>query len=121
MRRGPSSGRGQHACVRRHPEHGVPQRVMRERLETFLADARQRGGGDGMPRRRARAITGYVNRQLIQAAAWLLAPPRREFKRRRRWRRSTGTRRWPPGSTCRARAPGLGVLRQCVIGRVGAR
>ena len=48
--RGAAAGRGWHTCVRRHPERGVLQRVVREHLETFLAEARQRGGGEGLPR-----------------------------------------------------------------------
>lgn len=33
----------------REPEQAVLHRVIREHLETFLAEARQRGGGDGLP------------------------------------------------------------------------
>ncbi|MBX3028226.1 transposase [bacterium] len=36
--------------MRRHPERGVLQRVVLEHLETFLAEARARGGGAGLPR-----------------------------------------------------------------------
>ena len=43
-------GRGRQTCVRRQPEQSVLHRVVREHLETFLAEARQRGGGDGLPR-----------------------------------------------------------------------
>jgi len=47
--RGPASGRGRHTSVRRHPERGVLHQVLREHLETFLAEARQRGNGAGLP------------------------------------------------------------------------
>jgi hypothetical protein len=33
--------------VRRRPEQSVLHGVVREHLETFLAEARERGGGDG--------------------------------------------------------------------------
>jgi len=36
--------------VRRHPEHGALQHVVGEHLETFLAEAHQRGDGEGLPR-----------------------------------------------------------------------
>jgi hypothetical protein len=36
--------------VRRQPEQSVLHGVVREHLETFLAEARQRGGGEGLPR-----------------------------------------------------------------------
>jgi len=36
---------GGHTHIRRQPEHGVLQQVVREHLETFLAEARLRGGG----------------------------------------------------------------------------
>jgi hypothetical protein len=48
--RGAAAGRGRHTCGRRHPEHGVLQRVVGGHLETFVAEARQRGGGAGLPR-----------------------------------------------------------------------
>jgi hypothetical protein len=35
--------------VRRRPEDGVLHRVLREQLETFLEEARARGGGEGVP------------------------------------------------------------------------
>ncbi len=38
------------AYVPRQPEGTVLHRVVREHLETFLAEARQRGGGEGLPR-----------------------------------------------------------------------
>ena len=43
-------GRGRQTCVRRQPEQSVLHRVVREHLETFLAEVRQRGAGDGLPR-----------------------------------------------------------------------
>jgi hypothetical protein len=43
-------GRGRQTYVRRQPEQSVLHGVMREHLETFLAEARGRGGGDGVPR-----------------------------------------------------------------------
>src|SRR6266852_4148287 len=36
--------------VRRQPEHTVLHHVVREHLETFLAEACLRGGGEGLPR-----------------------------------------------------------------------
>lgn len=44
------------AYVRRLPEEGVLHRVLRKHLETFLAEARARGGGEGLP--------GFVEREL---------------------------------------------------------
>ena len=38
-------GRGRSTYVRRRPEDTVLHRVVREHLETFLAEARLRGGG----------------------------------------------------------------------------
>jgi hypothetical protein len=37
------------AYVPRQPERTVLHCVVREHLETFLAEARRRGGGDGLP------------------------------------------------------------------------
>ena len=54
--RRPSPGRGRHTCVRLHPKHGVLSRVVREHLETFLAEARERGSGEGLP--------GFVEHEL---------------------------------------------------------
>jgi len=42
--------------VRLHPKHGVLSRVVREHLETFLAEARERGSGEGLP--------GFVEHEL---------------------------------------------------------
>ena len=42
-------GRGRSTYVRRRPEDTVLHRVVREHLETFLAEARLRGGGEGLP------------------------------------------------------------------------
>lgn len=41
---------GHHTHVRRQPEQSVLHQVVREHLETFLAEVRQRGGGEGLPR-----------------------------------------------------------------------
>jgi hypothetical protein len=41
---------GWHTYVRRQPEGTVLHQVVREHLETFLAEARLRGGGEGLPR-----------------------------------------------------------------------
>ena len=41
---------GQHTYVRRQPEQSVLHQVVREHLETFLAEARLRGNGEGLPR-----------------------------------------------------------------------
>jgi len=49
-------GRGRCTYIRRQPEHTVLHRVIREHLETFLAEACLRGGGEGLPR--------FVERQL---------------------------------------------------------
>lgn len=43
-------GAGWCTYIRRQPEHTVLHRVIREHLETFLAEARLRGGGEGLPR-----------------------------------------------------------------------
>jgi Transposase zinc-binding domain/Putative transposase len=59
-RRELSPGSGRRACVRRHPEHGVLQWVVREHLETFLAEARQRGGGAGLPRFVERELRAFL-------------------------------------------------------------
>ena len=42
-------GRARSTYVRRRPEDTVLHRVVREHLETFLAEARLRGGGEGLP------------------------------------------------------------------------
>ena len=44
---GAGYGRGRSTYVRRRPEDTVLHRVVREHLETFLAEARLRGGGEG--------------------------------------------------------------------------
>ena len=43
-------GRARSTYVRRRPEDTVLHQVVREHLETFLAEARLRGGGEGLPR-----------------------------------------------------------------------
>jgi hypothetical protein len=40
---------GRHTYIRRQPEQTVLHQVVREHLETFLAEARVRGGGEGLP------------------------------------------------------------------------
>ena len=42
-------GRGRQTYVRRLPEQTVLHGVVREHLETVLAEARERGGGEGLP------------------------------------------------------------------------
>jgi hypothetical protein len=46
---GTGYGRARSTYVRRRPEDTVLHRVVREHLETFLAEARLRGGGEGLP------------------------------------------------------------------------
>jgi hypothetical protein len=46
--------------VRRHPERGVLQHVVREHLETFLAEVRQRGDGAGLPRFVERELRAFL-------------------------------------------------------------
>ena len=43
-------GRARSTYVRRRPEDTVLHQVVREHLETFLAEAHLRGGGEGLPR-----------------------------------------------------------------------
>jgi len=50
------AGRFRSTYVRREPERSVLHGVLREHLETFLAEAKARGGGDGVP--------GFVEREL---------------------------------------------------------
>jgi len=49
-------GRGGQTVIRRHPEQSLLRSIVAEHLESFLAEARQRGGGDGVP--------GFVEREL---------------------------------------------------------
>jgi hypothetical protein len=49
-------GRFRSTYLRREPERTVLHAVVREHLETFLAEAKVRGGGDGVP--------GFVEREL---------------------------------------------------------
>jgi hypothetical protein len=42
-------GRARSTYIRRRPEDTVLHRVVREHLETFLAEAQRRDGGDGLP------------------------------------------------------------------------
>jgi hypothetical protein len=51
---------GWHTYVRRQPEGTVLHQVVREHLETFLAEARLRGGGGGLPRFVERELHGIV-------------------------------------------------------------
>jgi hypothetical protein len=58
--RRPPGGRGRRTCVRRDPERGVLQQVVRAHLETFLAEVRQRGGGAGVPRFVERELRAFL-------------------------------------------------------------
>ena len=49
-------GRGRQTYVRRHSEQSLLRAIVSEHLETFLAEARRRGGGEGVP--------GFVEREL---------------------------------------------------------
>ena len=42
-------GCGGQTYIRRHPEQSLLRTIVAEHLESFLADARRRGGGDGVP------------------------------------------------------------------------
>jgi len=52
---------GQHTYVRRQPERTVLHQVIREHLETFLAEARRRGGGEGLPRFVERELREFLS------------------------------------------------------------
>jgi hypothetical protein len=54
-------GRARSTYVRRRPEDTVLHQVVREHLETFLAESRLRGGGEGLPR--------FVERELREFLA----------------------------------------------------
>ena len=43
-------GRARCTYVRRYPEASVLHQLVREHVEAFLAEARLRGGGEGLPR-----------------------------------------------------------------------
>ncbi len=45
----------------RRPEHGVLHRTLREHLETFLAEARARSDGDGLPRFVERELREFLS------------------------------------------------------------
>ena len=64
--------------MRRRPEDTVLHQVVREHLETFLAEARLRGGGEGVP--------GFVERELRGGGEGL---PRRKEN----GKRETGNRK----------------------------
>jgi len=51
---------GQYTYVRRQPERTIVHQVIREHLETFLAEARRRGGGEGVPRFVERELREFV-------------------------------------------------------------
>jgi hypothetical protein len=53
-------GRARCTYVRRQPEQTVLHQVVREHLETFLAEARRRGGGEGLPRFVERELREFV-------------------------------------------------------------
>lgn len=63
-----------HPYVRRQPENGVLHRVLREHLETFLEEARLRGGGEGLPAfiEREQLLARWV-RHLVPTEAGRLA------------------------------------------------
>jgi len=54
-------GRGGCTYVRRQPENTVLHRVVREHLETFLAEVELRGGGQGVPRFVERELREFLN------------------------------------------------------------
>ena len=54
-------GRARSTYVRRRPEDTVLHRVVREHLETFLAEARLRGGGEGLPAFVEREFREYLS------------------------------------------------------------
>jgi hypothetical protein len=54
-------GAGGCTYIRRQPEQTVLHRVLREHLETFLAEARLRGGGEGLPRFVERELREFLN------------------------------------------------------------
>jgi hypothetical protein len=53
-------GRARSTYVRRRPEETVLHQVVREHLETFLAEARLRGGGEGLPRFVERELRDFL-------------------------------------------------------------
>ena len=71
-------GRARSTYVRRRPEDTVLHQVVREHLETFLAEARLRGGGEGVPH--------FVERELREGGEGL---PRRKEN----GKRETGNRK----------------------------
>ncbi len=54
-------GRARNTFVRRHPEDKVLHQLVREHLETFLAEARARNGGDGLPRFVERELREFLS------------------------------------------------------------
>src|SRR5664279_655761 len=54
-------GRARSTYVRRRPEDTVLHHVVREHLETFLAEARLRGGGEGLPRFVERELREFLS------------------------------------------------------------
>lgn len=51
-------GRHRQTYIRRHPEQSLLRSIVAEHLETLLAAARRRGGGDGVPAFRGAGATG---------------------------------------------------------------
>jgi Putative transposase/Transposase zinc-binding domain len=49
-----------HTHIRRQPAQSVLHQVVREHLETFLAEARARGGGEGLPRFVERELREFI-------------------------------------------------------------
>jgi len=62
----PSATLGSTGYRQRRPEQGVLHRVVHEYLETFLAEARARGDGAGLPR--------FVEREFRQFLDWASSP-----------------------------------------------
>jgi hypothetical protein len=54
-------GRARNTFVRRHPEDRVLHQLVREHLETFLAEVRARNGGDGLPRFVERELREFLS------------------------------------------------------------
>ena len=62
---GAGYGRKRSTYVRRRPEDTVLHQVIRQHLETFLAEARRRGGGGGLPRFVERELREFLTCGLL--------------------------------------------------------